>query len=111
MFSLYLKYLRRVQSSEPLHTKMNPTSFLIGSRFVSNPFFLLAVALLFVEKIRQSDAQFLFGLRILGFLQIFYSQSVIPRTIADFPAFLETVLAEKIAVCAHTTCDPNKEDD
>jgi hypothetical protein len=71
----------------------------------------LAVALLFVEKIRQSDAQFLFGLQIVGFLQIFYSQSVIPRTIADFPAFLDTGLAEKIAVCAHTTCDPNKEDD
>jgi hypothetical protein len=29
----------------------------------------------------------------------------------DFPAFLETGLAEKIAVCAHTAHDPNKEDD
>jgi hypothetical protein len=34
--------------------------------------------------------------------------SEIPRTI---PAFLETGLAEKIAVCAHTTRDPNKKDD
>jgi hypothetical protein len=68
----------------------------------------LAVAPLFVEKIRQSDAQFWFGLRIVGFL---HSQAVISRTIVDFPAFLEKGSAEKIAVCAHTTRDPNKEDD
>ncbi len=68
----------------------------------------MAVGLLFVEKIRQSDAQFWFGLRIVGFL---HSQAVISRTIVDFPAFLEHGLAEKIAVCAHTTRDPNKEDD
>jgi hypothetical protein len=49
----------------------------------------MAVVLLFVEKIRQSDAQFWFGLRIVGFLKIFYSQAVIPREIVDFPAFLE----------------------
>jgi hypothetical protein len=71
----------------------------------------LAVALLFVEKIRQSAALFWFGLRIVGFLQIFYSQAVIPRTIGDSPAFLEYGSAEKIAVCAHTTRDPNKEVD
>jgi hypothetical protein len=41
----------------------------------------LAVALLFVKKIRQSDAQFWFGLRIVGFLQIFYSGAVIQRAI------------------------------
>ncbi len=29
----YLEYLIRVQSSEPLHAKMNPTSCLSGSRF------------------------------------------------------------------------------
>jgi hypothetical protein len=58
-------------------------------------------ALLFVEKIRQSDAQFWFALRTVGFLQIFYSQAAIPRAIVDFPAFLEHGSAEKIAVCAH----------
>jgi hypothetical protein len=68
----------------------------------------LAVALLFVEKIRQSDAQFWFGLRIFGFL---HSQAVILRTIVDFPAFLDHGSAEKITVFAHTTRDPNKEDD
>jgi hypothetical protein len=68
----------------------------------------LAVALLFVEKIRQSDAQFWFRLRIVGFL---HSQAVISRIIVDFSAFLEHAPAEKIAVCAHTTRDPNKEDD
>jgi hypothetical protein len=41
----------------------------------------LAVALLFVEKIHQSDAQFWFGLRIVGFLQISYTKAVIQRTI------------------------------
>jgi hypothetical protein len=71
----------------------------------------LAVTLLFVEKIRQSVALFWFGLRIVVFLQIFYSQAVIPRTLVDSPAFLEQGSAEKIAVCAHTTHDPNKEDD
>jgi hypothetical protein len=50
----------------------------------------LAVALLFVKKIRQS------GLRIVGFLQIFQSQAVISRTIFDSPAFLENGSAEKI---------------
>jgi hypothetical protein len=71
----------------------------------------LAVTLLFVEKIRQSAVLFWFGLRIVGFLQIFYSQAVMSRTIVDSPAFLEHGSAEKIAVCGHTTRDPNKEDD
>ncbi len=44
------------------------------------------------------------------FLQIFFSQAVIQRPIVDFPAFLETCLAEKIAVWDHTTHDPNKLD-
>jgi hypothetical protein len=42
------------------------------------------------------------------FLHIFFSQAVVQRAIVDFPAFLETDLAEKIAVCDHTTRDPNK---
>ena len=40
---------------------------------------------------------------MLEFLQIFFSQGVIQRPIVDFPAFLETGLAEKIGVCDHTT--------
>jgi hypothetical protein len=40
----------------------------------------LAGALLFDEKIRQSAAVFWFGLRDVGFLQIFYSLDVIQRT-------------------------------
>jgi hypothetical protein len=35
---------------------------------------------------------------------ILYSHAVIHK---DFPAFLETGLAEKIAFCDHTTHDPN----
>jgi hypothetical protein len=34
-------------------------------------------------------------LRIVGFLQIFYTQAVIPRTIVESPAFLEYVLGRK----------------
>jgi hypothetical protein len=63
---------------------MNPTSCLYGSRFVQNPFFLLAGALLFVKKIRQRAALFWFGLRDVG---LFYSRAVIQSTIVDFPAF------------------------
>jgi hypothetical protein len=61
----------------------------------------LAVALLFAEK--PAKVMLNFGLNC--------SQAVISRTIVDFPAFLEHGSAEKIAVCAHTTRDPNKEDD
>jgi hypothetical protein len=32
---------------------------------------------------------------MIEFLQIFFSQAVIQRTIVDFPAFLETGLEEK----------------
>jgi len=32
-FIFDLEYLLRVHSSEPIHGKMNPTSFLFGSRF------------------------------------------------------------------------------
>jgi hypothetical protein len=71
----------------------------------------LAVALWFVEQISQSSALFRFGLRIVGFLQMFYSQAVIPRTIFDSLAFFEHNSVEKITVCAHTTRDLNKEDD
>jgi hypothetical protein len=66
-----------------------------GRRLVPNSFFLLARALLFDGKIRQSTALIWFG------LQIFYTDD--PRTIVNSPAVLETGLAEKIAVCTHTT--------
>ncbi len=76
---------------------MSPTSCFFGTQFVYNPFFLLAGALLFNEKIRQ-NAALLFGLRAVGILQIFFSQAVLQRTIVYSPAFLEFCLAEKIAV-------------
>jgi hypothetical protein len=81
---------------------------LVGITGCLESFFLLAVALLFAEKIRQNAALFWFGLRIVGFLQIIYSQAIMLRTIVESPAFLEHSLAEKIAVCAHTTRDPSK---
>ncbi len=94
--------MKRLQGSEPLHTKMNPTC-LFGSRYVLDPVFLLAGALLFDEKIHQSAALFWFGLRDVEILQIFYSQAVINRAIVDFLAFLEHGSAEKIAVI-QTVC-------
>ncbi len=45
---------------------------------------------------------------MLEFLLIFFSQAVIQRPIVEFPVFLETGLAEKIAVCDHTTRDLDK---
>ncbi len=42
---------KRLQSSELLHAKLNPTSCLFGSQFAQNSVFLLAGALLFDEKI------------------------------------------------------------
>jgi hypothetical protein len=62
-FYFTFEYLKRLQSSEPLQTKMNPTSRLFGSRFVLNPFFLLAGAFLFYEKICISVVLFWFGLQ------------------------------------------------
>jgi hypothetical protein len=102
--------MKRLQSSGPLHTKINPTSCLFASLFVWNPFFRFAGALLFDEKIRRSAAPFWLGLRDVGILQIFYSRTVIQRTIVDSTAFLEHGLAEKIAVCIHTNRDPNKQE-
>jgi hypothetical protein len=93
------------QSSKPLNTKKPPISSFFSRRLVYNPFFLLAGACLFDEKIRQNVALFSFGLRDVGIL---YSQAAMQRPIVDFPAFLETGLTEKIAVCDHTTRDPNR---
>ncbi len=50
----------------------------------------------FWQKIRQNVALFWFGLRDAGIL---YSHAVIQNPIVYIPAFLETGLAEKIAVC------------
>ena len=59
------------------------------------PVFLLAGALSFDEKIRQSAALFWFGLRNDG---IFYLQAAIQRTIDISPAFLEHGSEKKIVV-------------
>jgi hypothetical protein len=74
---------------------MNPTTCLSGSQFAQNHVFLLAGALSFDEKIRQSAALFWFGLRNDGIF--FYMQAAIQRTIDVSPAFMEYGLAKKIA--------------
>jgi hypothetical protein len=51
--------MKRLQSSEPLHAKMNPTSCLFEVCIESC--LPLAGTLLFDEKIRQSAALFWFG--------------------------------------------------
>ncbi len=70
---------------------MNPTSCLFG--FAYNPVFLLAGALLFDEKSRQSAALFWFGLRND---EVLHSQGAIQRTIDVTPAFMEYGLVRKI---------------
>jgi hypothetical protein len=77
-FNFVLEYLRRDKSSEPLHTKTHLILLLVGITGCLNPFFLLAGALLFDEKIRQSSPLFWFGLRNDGIL---YIQAAIPRPI------------------------------
>jgi hypothetical protein len=85
-FIFDLEYLKRLQNSEPLHAKMNPTSCLFGSRFAQNPVFLLAGTLLFDEKIRQRVTLFLFG---LWNDEILYLQAATQRTIYISDAFME----------------------
>jgi hypothetical protein len=80
---------------------MNPTSCSLGSRYAYYPVFLLAGALIFDEKIRQSAALFWFGLRDFGIL---YSRAVIQRKIDVFSS------VEKIEVGANANCDPNKQE-
>ncbi len=93
IFNFDLEYFIRVQSSEPLHAKLNPTSCLFGSRFAKNPVFLLAGALLLDEKIHQSPALFWFGLRNDVIL---YLRAATQRQIDVSPAFMEYGLAKKI---------------
>jgi hypothetical protein len=93
-FHFSFEYLKRLQSSEPLHTKMNPPSCLFGSWFVQNPFFLLAGALLFAEKIHQRAALFWFGLQ-----ECWNSSNILLMN-----------RKPKFPVCAHTNRDPNKQE-
>jgi hypothetical protein len=106
-FNFTLEYLKRLQSSEPLHAKMNPNFCLFRSRFAKNLVFLLAGALLFDEKISQCAALFWFGLQDVGIL---CSCAVLQIIIDVSPAFLEHGLAEKIAVRAHANRDLNKQE-
>ncbi len=83
---------------------------LVGITVCLESFFPIGCRTFICQKISRA-AVFWVGLQIVGFLQIFYSQAEILRTIVDSPAFLEHGSAEKTVVCAHTTRDPNKEDD
>jgi hypothetical protein len=61
-----------------------------------------------IKKIRKGAAIFWFVLRNDGIL---YLQAAIQRTIDISPAFLEHGSAKKIAVLAHATPEPNKQED
>jgi hypothetical protein len=73
IFTFTFEYLKRLQSSEPLHTKMNPTSFLFKSRITVclESFLPISLIILFDEKVHQSAALFWFRLRDVAILQIF----------------------------------------
>jgi hypothetical protein len=79
-FNFDLEYLRRVQISEPLQTKMNS---IVGITVCLESFLPVGCHTFICWKNPQSAALFWFGLRIVGFLHIFYSQAVIPRKIVD----------------------------
>jgi hypothetical protein len=100
--------MKRLQSSEPLHTKMNPTSCLFGLQFVRIVLSSYWLAHFYLMK-KSTKVLHYSGLDcgMLEFLQIFFSQAVIQRTIVDFCIFGDR-LAEKIEVCDHTTRDPKK---
>ncbi len=90
--------MKRIQSSEPaLNTKM-PPDLLFLRHMVCTESFLPIGGTLFDEKIRHRAALFGFGLQNVKILQILHSQEVLQRTIVDFPAFLETGLAQNIGV-------------
>ncbi len=101
-FNFSFAYLKRLQSSELLHIKMNPTSCsdhglyrILYSNWLAH-FYLL-------KKSAKGLHHFGLDCAMLEFLKyVFYSRAVIQRTNVDFPAFLEHGSAEEIAVCAHT---------
>ncbi len=66
----------------------------------------MAGALLFVEKI----STILVRLRDVGNSSNILLTSRNPKTTVDFPAFFKHASAEKIAVCAHTNRDLNKQE-
>ncbi len=89
----YLEYLKRLQSSEPLHAKRPIILLLarIGLHRILSSYWLAHFHLM--KKIRQSSPLFWFGLRND---EIFYLRAAIQRTIDGFPAFMEYGLAKKI---------------
>ncbi len=83
-FYFSFEYLKRLQSSEMLHTKMHPTSCLFGVRTtVCMESFLPAGW----WKNPPKCLLFWFGLWDVGILQMFYSPAVIQGTIVDSLAF------------------------
>jgi hypothetical protein len=119
----FLKVLSNQIGSEPLHTKMNPTSCLFGSRFVDLQAVFLSVSNISLSSsMLQAILYFCLDYVILwpssgrtlqagsyfGIFKTFPSRAVIQRTIVGFFLFLEHGLVEKIKFCAHTILLPNK---
>jgi hypothetical protein len=86
IFNFDLEYLRRVQSSEPLHTKMHLILLLVGIRGCLDSFSYWLSHFYLLKKSAKKVLLY-FGLDC---------------------GLLVSGSAEKIAVCAHTTRDPNK---
>jgi hypothetical protein len=103
VFNFNFEYVKRLQSSEPLHAKMNPTSCLFT--VCKETCLPIGWQTVYDEKIHQNAALFWFWLRDVGIL---CSRAVIQRTVDISPTFLEHGSAEKIAVWAHANRDPNK---
>jgi hypothetical protein len=101
--------LKRLQSSEPLLAKINLTSCFFGSRFVYNPFFLLAGALLFDEKICQSVALFWFGLRDVRFSSNILLTSRNPKNCGLSRSFGDRFGGKEFGLCTYRV--PNKKEE
>jgi hypothetical protein len=98
-FNFDLDYLRRVQSSEPLHAKINPAHSDHGLHRIFSSYWLANFFLM--KKIRQSAALFWFGLRNV---EVLHSQAAIQGTIVVPPEFLEHGSAKKDR--GLSTCKP-----
>jgi hypothetical protein len=96
-----LEYLKRLQSSELLHTKINPTSCLSGSRFACRILSSYWLAHFYLMK---KSAKLLCSILVwIAGCWNLHSKAVVQRTIDVSPALLEHGSTKKIAV---STCKP-----
>ncbi len=106
IFHFSLEYLKRLQRSELIHTKKNPTSCLFGSRFVKNYFLSIGWRTFICWKNPPK------GYSILVWIAGCWNSSNILLT-GHNPknnCRLSGIFGAWFAFCAQTNCDPNKQE-